>query len=366
MPARDIVVIGASAGGLEPLREIVSSFPPAFPAAVLVVVHIAPESTSMLPAILRRSGTLHAEHCPDGAPLRPGRICIAPPDHHLIIRDGRIRLGRGPRENNCRPAVDVLFRSAALCCGPRVIGIVLSGSLDDGTAGLLAIKSRAGIVMAQDPASAMFPSMPTSAVSNVPLDYVGPPAELARALVELVRTPAPDITLPPPPPEWDDETRIAESAMPSEFSRERNHPGTPASFGCPECGGTLWEIRDGDRPRFRCRVGHAYSPETLAAEQGRAVEAALWVALRALEENRSLVSRMGRRIAPRNPKLAEAYRRRAAEAEEHARVLRRLLDQGEIGAAPSGDEETSAAGGNGQNTAVRHAPPPATGPAGQE
>jgi two-component system, chemotaxis family, protein-glutamate methylesterase/glutaminase len=324
---RDIIVFGASAGGIEPLRDIIAALPATLPAAIFVVMHIPADSPSLLASILARTARLRVESCPDGAPVRAGRVCIAPPDRHLMIREERIRLGRGPRENNSRPAVDVLFRSAALCCGPRVIGVVLSGNLDDGTAGLLAIKERGGMAIVQsDPA---FPGMPRSAAANVRCDHIVPAAEIAGLLTELAGSSAPRIELPPVSESLSIETQIAESAL---MSAADQHPGTPSSYACPECGGTLWELKEEGMPRFRCRVGHAYSPETLASEQSRAIEAALWVALRALEETESLSERMAERMAARSPSVGEMYRTRAREAREHAVAIRDILERGEIGA----------------------------------
>jgi two-component system chemotaxis response regulator CheB len=339
---RDIIVIGASAGGIDPLREIVAAFPPDLRAAVFVVVHISPDCTSVLPEILTRAGPLRAAHCSDRVPVSYGRICMAPPDHHLILDDGHVILSRGPRENNSRPSIDVLFRSAALWYGARVVGVVLSGNLDDGAAGLVAIKDRGGLAIVQDPKEAQFPGMPLAAISNSSPDHVLPAREIGALLARLAARPiAAPTSLEPPSQDMVRETRIAKADMPDDTPAEdRTPPGTPAQFACPECGGTLWEIEDGTMTRFRCRVGHAYSPETLLAEQARAVEEALWMALRALEESETLSRGIARRFEAKSPRAADHFLRRAHEATHHAAAIRRVLERGEHASGQKKSDES--------------------------
>ncbi len=318
MANHDIIVIGASAGGVEALKEIVAGFPNDLPAAVLVVLHVSPHGTSVLPAILSRAGVLPAVHAADGQLLELGKIYVAPPDHHLLVTNGYAALSRGPRENGHRPAVDPLFRTAARRYGARVIGVVLSGVLDDGTAGLLAIKARGGICVCQDPEDAMYRAMPQNAIETVGVDHTAPAATMADLLTRLANLPV-ETGQAPVSEDMELESDIAEG--------EPAQPlGVPSGFVCPECGGTLWEIHEQDMIRFRCRVGHAYSPQTLMAHQSDALEEAFWAALRALEERAALATRMASRAVQNNHQhIAARYREEAAEAEQRADLIRSVL-----------------------------------------
>jgi two-component system chemotaxis response regulator CheB len=189
MPGHDIIVVAASAGGVETLCKLASGLPPDLPAAVFVVLHIPPHATSFLPSILSRAGPLPAAHPNDGQAIEHGRIYVAPPDSHLLVKRGHIHLGHGPRENGHRPAADPLFRTAARAYGPRVVGVVLSGNLDDGTAGLLAVKVRGGVAIVQDPSEALYSGMPASASENVAVDWVLPVSEMAALLARLALEP---------------------------------------------------------------------------------------------------------------------------------------------------------------------------------
>jgi two-component system chemotaxis response regulator CheB len=334
MPGHDVIVIGASAGGVGTLATIIAGLPEDLPAAVFVVLHIPPHSRSLLPAILNRCGRLDASHADDGEPIRPGRIYIAPPDNHLLIQNGTARLGHGPKENACRPAVDTLFRSAARWYGPRVVGVVLSGSLDDGTAGLLAIKRRGGVTVAQDPGEALYESMPRSAIDNDAADHVLPATEIAPFLADLARRPPAEGGADPMPDDMDIEAEMAALDMDALQSDQR--PGTPSGFTCPDCHGALWELHDGELIRFRCRVGHAFSPDSLLAQQSSALEEALWSAFRALKESAALARRLAERLRRRgNSVLSVArFEEQAAEAEQRAAFLRQILLKGELNAPP--------------------------------
>jgi two-component system chemotaxis response regulator CheB len=324
-PKRDIVVIGASAGGVEALTRVVRGLPADLPAAVFVVLHIA-EGPSVLPNILSRAGGLPAAHPRHQDPIMRGRIYVAPPDQHLLIVDGTVHLARGPRENGHRPAVDPLFRTAARIYGPRVVGVVLSGSLDDGTAGLVAIKRRGGVAVVQDPDEALFKGMPRSAVDNVAVDHVLALDEIPPKLVHLVGKP-PVGAGEPIWTEMEMEARMAE--LDEDAVQSEDQPGTPSAFGCPECGGVLWELRDGELIRFRCRVGHAYSPDTLSNKQVVVPEDALWVALRALEEQAALAQRLAQRADQRGQRrAAERFLDRRREAHSQAEVIREVLANG--------------------------------------
>lgn len=322
MPGRDIIVIGASAGGVQVLANLIGELPRDLPASVFIVMHLAPLGTSAMPAILCRAGQLKAVHPKDGEPIVPGMVYIAPPDHHLVIEPERVRISRGPSENGHRPAVDVLFRSAAQVYGPRVAGCVLTGNLDDGTAGLAMIKKYGGVAVVQDPEEADYPGMPRSAIASVDVDYILPLAEIAPLLTELAHQEVND------PPLEEDAMEIKKEL---ERGEDREGKGVPSGFTCPECGGALFEREQAEIAHFRCRTGHAYSPESLLAKQTESLEATLWAAVRALEENASLARRMERWMIQRQEErhrhegTEERYTRRAQEAEGHAEVLRRVL-----------------------------------------
>jgi two-component system chemotaxis response regulator CheB len=322
MPDRDIVVVGASAGGVEALTTMVGSLPQDLPASVFVVLHVPATSSSALPDILTRHGPLPASHAKDGEPIERRRIYVAPPDHHLLVREGHVHLARGPRENGHRPAVDPLFRSAAREHASRVVGVVLSGALDDGTAGLLAIKSRGGVALVQQPDDALYPGMPLSASLHVEVDHLLPAAAIGEALARLTAEPA----MQPSGPAPNDMTLEVQVEGFSMEALETGNPGRPSAFSCPDCNGVLWEIQDGGLVRFRCRVGHAWSPESLLTQQSEALEAALWIALRSLEERAALAERLAAPARRRGHTItATRFQEQAQEAQQAARLVRRLL-----------------------------------------
>lgn len=326
MAERNLVVIGCSVGGVEALQRLVGGLPRDFPAAVLVVMHVAPEGTSVLPDILKRAGELPARHAREGDTMRPGQIYVAPPDNHLVVEDGRLRVAHGPKENRHRPAIDPLFRSAARWYGPRVIGIVLTGSLDDGTAGLLSIKKRGGVAIVQDPEDALCGEMPRSALEVVKVDYVTGIDHIPDLLRELVPAQVADNGAGKSQ-RLKKETDIAELDM--DAIQDENRPGIPSSFACPECGGVLWEMEGEEILRFRCRVGHAYTAGSLSVEQSEQVEGALWAAMRALEEGASLARRMAENAARgRHPRLERRFRARAESKMSQAAILRNLIVEG--------------------------------------
>lgn len=327
MARRDIVTIGASAGGVEALMKIAKTLPADLPAAVFVVLHMPPDGFSILPSLLERAGALPASHPENGEPIRRGRIYVAPPDHHLMLHDGRIRVVHGPRENRYRPAVDPLMRSAAQFYGPRSIGVILSGSLDDGTAGLLALKRRGGIAIVQDPEDALFPGMPNSALSIVKVDYCLPLDEIGPSITRLVNESSDeteDAEMSSRDDRIDYENRSAE--VDNSALEQDDRPGVPSPFACPDCGGVLWELESGQMLRFRCRVGHAYSVESLLASQTDGLEAALWSALRALEEKASLTRRLADRATDQAQHgAARRFAEQSMTAEEHAKAIRNVL-----------------------------------------
>jgi two-component system, chemotaxis family, protein-glutamate methylesterase/glutaminase len=323
-------VVGASAGGVEALQTLTASLPDSLPAAVLVVIHTSPTRPSLLPAILRRFTSMPVRHAEDGDTVVPGRILVAPPDHHMVVRDGVVAVVRGPRENGHRPAVDTLFRSAARAFGPRVVGVVLSGSLDDGTAGLVAVKQRGGLAVVQDPADAVYPDMPANALAAVTADRVVPIAGLGAVVAELVGRPPGEAA--PPGPLTDYETAVAMGAS------NGDRPGEPTVVTCPDCSGVLSSIGEGGLQRYRCRVGHGWSPASLVDARGEAVEAAMWVAIRALEEQVSLCRQLLERARRSGRHLAVgSYERRIEDATRHADVLRHTLGAWSRSDAATGD-----------------------------
>ena len=313
-----VIVVGASAGGVDALSAVVGGLPANIQAAVLVVLHIAPRGKSVLPHILSTRGPLPAHHAVDGERLEPGRVYVAPPDQHLVVEPGRVRVTDAPRENGVRPSVDTLFRSAAHAYGPAVIGVVLSGTLDDGTAGLIAIKQHGGVAVVQDPEEAVFPSMPASAARFSDPDHIVSLDKVAPLVAGIVD-------------EWAHERKARTQRAPDEHDQPvegsaRAQHGDPSEFTCPECGGTLWEQQEGDLLRFRCRVGHAYSTESLLAEQREALEAALWGAVVALEERADLATRLCRRMGEAGRAYRSSrYEREARDAHRRAGLVREAI-----------------------------------------
>lgn len=262
MQGRDIIVVGASAGGVEALSEIVAGLSADFPASVFVVLHSSAESPSVLAGILDRAGPLPARYAEDRERIEPGRVYVAPADQHLVIEPTRVRLTRGPKENRFRPAVDPLFRSAAQVYGPRVVGVVLTGGLDDGTSGLLAVKKLGGTAVVQDPRGAFVSSMPRSALEHVEVDYCLPLREIAPRLVRLVNSQADEGEgVREVPEKLEIEVKIAKEDKATEAGVLRL--GDPSLYACPDCHGVLLRVDDAALQRFRCHTGHAYTLEAL-------------------------------------------------------------------------------------------------------
>jgi two-component system chemotaxis response regulator CheB len=303
--SHDVVVIGASAGGVIALKRVVADLPADLPAAVCVVLHIAPESPSMLAEILSRAGALPARAAHEGDALRNGQILVAPPNRHLVVVDEHVHLSLGPRENGHRPAVDVLFRSAAQALGARVIGVVLSGTRGDGAVGLAAVKASGGAAIVQDPGEALYAGMPATALAHVAVDAIVPSDLVAETIVAMVRGEE-------PPP-----------GASHTYAHNDPSPDDPAVIACPDCGGVLSERMEAGVAIWECRVGHRYSPESLVDAQSVSIETALWAAIRALEERERLLDRMARRCESRDqPRSAQSFRRRARVAGEQAAVVR--------------------------------------------
>jgi len=322
MPNHDIIVVGASAGGVEALTRLVKSLPNDMPASFFVVLHIAPQSPAMLPSILRRAGKLPVEETRDEQAIELGHVYVASPDYHLLVESGRVRVIRGPKENRHRPAVDPLFRSAAWAYGPRVVGVVLTGTLDDGTAGLWAIKSCGGVAVVQDPMDAAYPGMPTSALQNVDVDYSVPLDQLGPLLDKLARQSVANHVNAQSPEKLKLETQFT---MMQRDIRDMNALGQPSAFTCPSCRGALWELHDGQLVRYRCHTGHAFSTESLLAEQSESIENALYSAVRALEEKATAMQSLASRFADKLPTYEKNYLQEAAGLEDRAKVIREII-----------------------------------------
>lgn len=291
------------------LRRVVADLPENLQAAVCVVLHIAPGSPSALAPILQRAGRLPCTPAIDGEELQAGHILVAPPDRHLVVEDGRAKLTLGPRENGHRPAVDALFRSAAKARGGRVIGVILSGTRDDGAAGLAVIKACGGAAVVQDPKEALYAGMPSSAIAHVHVDAVVPSSLIGSTVAAMVNGSATPPGAAPPDGAGDDSPRTEQ-----------------VTTVCPECGGVLRERTAGGMTQWECRVGHRYSPDSLADAQAQGVEAALWAAIRALEDRELLLTRMADQAQSRGqPRSSRSFRRRADAAAEQAQQVRRAL-----------------------------------------
>jgi two-component system chemotaxis response regulator CheB len=311
---RGVVVAGASAGGVEALVELVKTLPSDFPHPVLVVLHVAPSGTSVLPAILARACSLPVSSPLDGAEIRPGRVYVAPPDSHLVVDDSVLRLSKAPRENGHRPAIDPTMRSAAQFYDGSTLGIVMSGSRDDGTAGLLAIKAAGGTAIVQDPAEALYDAMPLNALAHVDVDAVLPVSEMATWI----------LANRPDPPETSENPVSEEPAI---NRGERAASGEGTRYTCPDCGGVLFERHERALERFACSVGHVFSIQSLSSAQASALETALWAAVRALDDRAALLRRLAARArASSHMRSAASFEHQAHEALERADTIRAAVE----------------------------------------
>lgn len=320
---RDIIVIGASAGGIDALKVLLGGLPRELEASVFVTMHLAADSPGILPRILQEGCALLVEHARDGEEIRRGRVYVAPPDCHLLVERDRVRVSHGPKENLSRPAIDPLFRSAAYVFGPRVVGVVLTGRLDDGTAGLWAVKRRGGVALVQDPEEATYPSMPRSAIRYVEVDEVAPLAALAPLLARLAGEPSPLVEVAGETSrQMEIETRIAVEENALKAGVLDLGPFTP--YTCPECHGVLVSLQEGGVPRFRCHTGHAYSLDSLLSAVTTSMEDTLWGAVRAMEEGILLLEHVGRHARENTPggAGAEAFEQKARVAAEVAEMVR--------------------------------------------
>ena len=320
MATRDIIVIGASAGGLDAVSRILRGLPERLPASIFIVIHTSPEGPGLLSGILNGLSTLPVTMAQSRERIVRGQIYVAPPDFHMVLARGHVYINKGPREHRFRPAIDPLFRSAAQYYGPRVIGIILSGYLGDGAHGLLAIKRRGGVAIVQDPKEAMIPVMPRNALDRVNVDYVLPADQMSATLAELTMVPVDDKSSGPaseaPSPEKPGEDALETGAL----------AGPPSPLTCPECGGTLWELQSDKLVRYRCHVGHGFTEDSLLASQNGKLEETLWSALRALEESLELRRRMVERGRRRNLRaIVTSLEKEIGDLEKRADGLRELL-----------------------------------------
>lgn len=336
-----LVVVGASAGGVEALLTVIGSLDPDLDASICVVLHMSGRRLSMLPKILGRSSAMPVSFAADRDILVPGRVFVSPPDHHLTVTDGLLRLSSGPKENGFRPSIDALFRSAADAFQQRSLGVILSGSRDDGAIGLHQIRDAGGVTMVQDPSDALFSAMPERAIAMTPPDFILLTEEIGPMISKVCSR-------------WSTERpttsdgsaartlRTQATAIPSEALPLPGDAGgiegqdepdrAPSPFTCPECGGSLWLVPEGHLERYTCRVGHSFTDLALAAGKDEELEAALWSAVRALEEIRSLHLRLAERFeATGLTTSATKFSTKAAASLRHATRLRRLLltDAGE-------------------------------------
>jgi two-component system, chemotaxis family, protein-glutamate methylesterase/glutaminase len=325
MANRDIVVIGGSAGSIGPLKTILAELPADFAAAVIVVIHVPAHSTGVFVTVASAATGLPVKNASDGDAVLPGNIYLAPPDRHLLVIDGILRLGHGPRENLVRPAIDPLFRSVALQYGPRCIGIILSGMLNDGASGLATIKEAGGIALVQTPKDAEYTDMPLSALEATPVDLSASALEIAGAIKRFMAEKPHKARQLPPSVRLEVDIaagRRADTAKTVQIA-------DPVALTCPDCGGVLSEVRDSTPLRFRCQVGHAFTDKTLFTQQEDAVDEAMRVALRIIEERAVLVDRMAKdAINAHRSSMAEMHEQRAIEYRRHADLLRHVIIRG--------------------------------------
>jgi two-component system chemotaxis response regulator CheB len=326
MSRRDIVVVGASAGGVEALSRFVEALPCDFPAALFVVLHVPAHSPSRLPEILTSRGPLKAFHAEDGEPISRGRIYVAPPDRHLLLEKNRVLVKNGPKENRFRPSVDALFRSAAYVFGSRAVGIVLSGALDDGTSGLWTIKRMNGVAIAQEPTEAAFSDMPANALQHIKMDHVVPVAQMGTLLAGIVGE------IAPKPPKLSAkekkrlEMEICIARHDCTFERGIMDIGELSPFTCPECHGALVRLKEGDRLRFRCHTGHAFTASGLLAGITQGNEDKLWQAMRSYEESVMLLEHLGKHFKEsKQAKSAQRFFKKAQEARDMAQVIHQAI-----------------------------------------
>lgn len=314
-----LIVIGASAGGMEALKRLLAQFPEKFPAPIFIVNHMSADTTGeALVKVLNESSSLRCVHAHNDQAFESGTIYLAPSDQHMMIVKGKILVTKGARENRSRPAIDPLFRSAAVAYGNQVIGIILTGYLDDGTNGMMAIKRCGGVCIAQDPDDASFPNMPRSVIANVGVDYCLPIAQMGVLLSDLVRRELPDKKQAPE--DLVIESKIAQRVLSDLPSVEAL--GDLVPFNCPDCGGVLWQMEEGQLLRYRCHTGHAFTSSVLLAQQTAKIEETLWVALRMFEERQNLLVTMSKNEGKNS---SSSVSQRAKDSQIHIDRIRAML-----------------------------------------
>jgi two-component system chemotaxis response regulator CheB len=323
MSVRNLFVVGASAGGFNALRQLASELPADLDAAVLVVLHMAPDFPSNLHQFLSAVSELPAVQGNHGDAILPGRIYVAPPDCHMLVHDGTIALSHGPRENFSRPAIDPLFRSAAQTYGPRVTGVVLSGTLGDGTVGMMVVKAHGGTTVVQDPKESQFSQMSELAIANAPIDHVLSIGQISALLVERANGSASkNGTTASMETSLETSSDLVQQDLRAQVEGRRS--GQTATYSCPECGGTLWQLDEqGMTQQFRCHVGHTYAPEALLGGMSNNLENALWSAVRALVERATLNRQMAKRHRDNGrEKWAQSMEEQAAQDDRYMRMIR--------------------------------------------
>jgi two-component system chemotaxis response regulator CheB len=320
---RNLIVIGASAGGLAAVRRLIAQLDISVNAAVLVVFHVSKKSSgSNISDLLQKQTTLICSCPPDGTVIEKGHLYVATPNCHMMVRDGQISINQGARENKYRPSIDVLFRSAAVHYGTRVIGVILTGMLDDGTSGMSAIKRCGGITVVQEPADAEYGDMPQSVINYVPVDYRLAIADMGLIMKGIMNEP-----LPPTiaiPKELAIEATLTENMMTSinQLKEIADH----SDFTCPECGGGLWAVRNDPVHRYRCHTGHVFTENSLCNDQGVVLEESVWVAIRMLEDRRNLLGLMSTHaLESGNTMIAAENQRRSGDLNHHIDAMKFIL-----------------------------------------
>jgi two-component system, chemotaxis family, protein-glutamate methylesterase/glutaminase len=324
---KDIIVIGTSTGGIEALRQILADLPADLPASIFIVQHSGADSPGILDLILQRASKIRVMIAADKEKIVHGRVYVAPPDRHLLIEPGKVCLSRGPKENLFRPAIDPMFRSAAQVYGPRVIGVILTGGLDDGTAGLWAVKQLGGTAIVQDPHDALVPSMPASALNFVAVDYCVPLSEIARLLLKLTDTVADEAGAYKMPKHLDLEVKIAKQDP--AIDHDVRDLWDKSSYTCPECHGVLLQFTENGRERFRCHTGHAFSANSLLAHLTEGVEESLWTTVRTIEESVLLLRHLAKHLEKTDPSVSAEFLSKADDAKRRSDVVRKALEEHE-------------------------------------
>ena len=358
MPKKNIVVIGGSTGSFDVFKRVAAGLPQDLEAAVFIVWHMSPDIRGILAEVLNNAGPLPAHEARDGDQIKLGNIYVARADHHLLLDNSHLRVTRGPKENRFRPAIDPLFRSAAYEYGPRVVGIITSGALDDGTSGMWAIKMQGGVTVAQDPKDAEIPSMPESAIRQVTIDHVVPSTKIADLIVRLSKeeaTPAEEVKMMEKDKRLKDEIGVAAE---NQALRSRAFDVRSLSpFTCPDCSGVLSKLQDGGRIRFRCHTGHAYSADSLLASLTEKIEENLWSAARGIDENIMLLNHIGDHFAEINQaRSAAQFFQKANEAQRRNELLRSAIFDNEILTIESVEEEAQVSPDNGEDRTADASP----------